>query len=708
MGLPAVLAKYLREEIIGDVEFSKSIAEARSVGNQWILRRSYSKHPHTIQEEFRIEVRDQEHVRCTLKLNVMGHDAPREDTREKIFKPRAWCGPELYVPMSNATDLQLKYEHRDVEVSEQQTNLPQNLPTSNAREFASQANTSAPQTSVDDTATSAATESELDKQSDGVADEQDDQKQDNKVARYILLMAQYFVKGSLVLVKKPTKLQRTKLAGIRQCVKETQESDEAGDIVRLPALWRRWKKEGVKEDKIFSTTFSHTEELKRSVASMHNVGYYLAGITQHDKLRPPGHPPPTKRKNTTRYYCARAVERMLKLVSRVSQYYGTSAMTIPTFLEIGGFSMTSFGHTTISSDESFFYDGLVSLIDLSWRRLAAAHTETDQNIQTEQDAEIDHDAGEAHSTMTEQDAVPVLNPFGFHSFYTEADYNATCKTLDQSIFSKAPQTVSYELPTSKILRKGRERSDSISNGNPTSGLSDESSTFILRYAQRLAKHITHDEKVERTKGCKYNEENLELSLRVLEGNALPEELATASITVVYIIVDILLDRCPRPKRPGQERRQKRKRASEKATYEDAGMSHDCLPDIRQNCTGQGSLNIGGYGNHTFIPGHGTTFAMGSVDSAAFGNPAMGHCGQPATTPNFIGQGLGCESPHLHDFGNAAGDNFGDFCGLGGDSSLFNESDVITGLPFPDRENFRWDESNANIGLPTMCWGNVQF
>ncbi|KID80937.1 hypothetical protein MAJ_11445, partial [Metarhizium majus ARSEF 297] len=138
------------------------------------------------------------------------------------------------------------------------------------------------------------------------------------------------------------------------------------------------------------------------------------------------------------------------------------------------------------------------------------------------------------------------------------------------------------------------------------------------------------------------------------------------------------------------------------------MSHDCLPDLRQNCTGQVSLDIGGYGNHTFIPGHGTTFAMGSVDSTAFGNPAIGHCGQPATTPNFIRQGLGCESAHLDDFGNAAGDNFGDFCESGGDSSLFNESDVITGLPFPDRENFRWDESNANIGLPTMCWGNVQF
>lgn len=97
MSLLAVLAKYLREEIIGDVEFSKSIAEARSVGNQWILRRSYIQHPHIIQEEFRIEVRDQEHVRCTLKLNVPGHDAPREDTREIIFKPHAWCGPELYV-----------------------------------------------------------------------------------------------------------------------------------------------------------------------------------------------------------------------------------------------------------------------------------------------------------------------------------------------------------------------------------------------------------------------------------------------------------------------------------------------------------------------------------------------------------------------------------------------------------------------------------
>lgn len=48
ISLPVVLAKYLREEIIGDIKFSKFIAEARSVGNQWILRRSYSKHPYTI------------------------------------------------------------------------------------------------------------------------------------------------------------------------------------------------------------------------------------------------------------------------------------------------------------------------------------------------------------------------------------------------------------------------------------------------------------------------------------------------------------------------------------------------------------------------------------------------------------------------------------------------------------------------------------
>lgn len=79
---------------------------------------------------------------------------------------------------------------------------------------------------------------------------------------------------------------------------------------------------------------------------------------------------------------------MLKLVSRVSQYYSTSAITIPIFLEseflntayytllivmkVGGFSIISFRYTTINSDKSFFYDRLVSLINLSWQQLAAA------------------------------------------------------------------------------------------------------------------------------------------------------------------------------------------------------------------------------------------------------------------------------------------------------------------------------------------------
>jgi hypothetical protein len=57
-----------------------------------------------------MEVRDPEHVRCTLKLNLQNHDAPREDTRVKIFKPHAWCGPELYVSVERNRSRQLTVE----------------------------------------------------------------------------------------------------------------------------------------------------------------------------------------------------------------------------------------------------------------------------------------------------------------------------------------------------------------------------------------------------------------------------------------------------------------------------------------------------------------------------------------------------------------------------------------------------------------------
>lgn len=99
-----MLADYLREDLIHDDEFSASVvefiespAEVWATGKKWILRRSYGEELYTINEEFEIEVRDNEHVRCTLKLLLQNEDAPREDTRKEIFKTRAWYGPELYV-----------------------------------------------------------------------------------------------------------------------------------------------------------------------------------------------------------------------------------------------------------------------------------------------------------------------------------------------------------------------------------------------------------------------------------------------------------------------------------------------------------------------------------------------------------------------------------------------------------------------------------
>lgn len=251
--------------------------------------------------------------------------------------------------------------------------------------------------------------------------------------------------------------------------------------------------------------------------------------------------------------------------------------------------MSSLGHVTIAEkDEDFFYDGLVSLIDLSLRRLTAAHAKTD-NIDNA------NTRARAKSVGALINHIPVVNPFAFHSWYKAVDYEATCEKLkeDSRSFRKAPQTISYQITGSTILDKVRERAVDISRSSFESP--DRSKTFILRNAERLAKCIAYDTLYVRVGSHQESSENQELAWRILNRNALPEELETTSVAVVYIIVDVLLNRCPRPmhttiaqrvSKPTKPMRiskpkpeSKTKRAPKKITNKGSGTSGNCeLPE----------------------------------------------------------------------------------------------------------------------------------
>lgn len=159
---------------------------------------------------------------------------------------------------------------------------------------------------------------------------------DNSIENRIRLMATSYEKGCQILVKKPTTCQSGRLTGIHTCLPDTdaRQNNNTSGTVLLMDLWQDLRKLGVEADKICSETYSHTKQLARSFASIHNVGCYLTGITQHRDLLPKGHCPPTKAQDTPAYYCGRAVERMLKLISKIEEYYGGDvARATFTFLE---------------------------------------------------------------------------------------------------------------------------------------------------------------------------------------------------------------------------------------------------------------------------------------------------------------------------------------------------------------------------------------
>lgn len=62
------------------------------------------------------------------------------------------------------------------------------------------------------------------------------------------------------------------------------------------------------------------------MASIKNVGNYIAGITELENAR-------KARDNGSKYLCGRALGRILEAISRLVEYYGSVAITVFTFLE---------------------------------------------------------------------------------------------------------------------------------------------------------------------------------------------------------------------------------------------------------------------------------------------------------------------------------------------------------------------------------------
>ncbi|KAG8422546.1 hypothetical protein J3459_010287 [Metarhizium acridum] len=473
----SVLTNFLQQEVIDDDQFRGSFTEERIDANSWVVHRSYIHHTHVIQERLTVELRDQDdipHIRCALILasrTLESCGCPDHDTRVRIFKPHAWYGPALVIE------------------ARQELRTPQ--------------------------------DSESDDKSEGSLLD----AASHKLETRILLMAKSYVKGLRILVQTPTRTQRQKLERIRNSVKVQRSQNDR--VATLMNQLEQFKRDGVKPENLCSETISKTNQNQQQCTSEHNIGCFLTGITKLPSLLGDDQGDDQgcgRMRDNKPANCGRAVDRILKLGSRLNKYYGNSiANATFTFLELGGCKVLRLGQAAVQGkDEGFFYDAVFSLIDLSWQRIVTA-TDPDQQPK-------DH-IGMANTDTT----LPIINPVGLYSWYTGLDYVFTCQKLKQEEFLNVPQGVAYQLPTRSMLGQTREKS--------VSPPGTRSKLFVLANAERLATYITCKTIEKRSSGYQ-DSEDLQLAMRILKGHASPEEVNAAPMTVVYIILDILLDTYP--------------------------------------------------------------------------------------------------------------------------------------------------------------------
>lgn len=142
----------------------------------------------------------------------------------------------------------------------------------------------------------------------------------------MLTTAKAFVRGIQILVSKPQGNQAKRLRTIRKCFDTSARNEHPIETGQLMLLWMRLKRDKTPIDQICARTTSKTKDLELSVASIKNVGNYIAGITELENAR-------KARDNGSKYLCGRALDRILEAISRLVEYYGSVAITIFTFLE---------------------------------------------------------------------------------------------------------------------------------------------------------------------------------------------------------------------------------------------------------------------------------------------------------------------------------------------------------------------------------------
>lgn len=343
--------------------------------------------------------------------------------------------------------------------------------------------------------------------------------------------------------------------------------------------------------------------------------------------------------------------------------------------------MTRLGKVPFGNDENFFYDALFSLIDVSWRKLAATYPDETQ------DDHIDSTSGFVRSTVLERAAgenLPVMNPFGFHSYYTEDDYDTTCEKLDHRSFLNAPRTMSYEVSFGTIISQARKAAKS----SPP----DRSKNFILNNSKRLSKFITNEQRRNRTIGYQDNAEDVKLALRIMEGMCSPPELTTASMDVVYIIVEILLDRCPTPRKrelpSRQDQTSKIRRTLKMLPGKQADNSHGPQQHLSQWPNGivqnETESNLQAQPYNPYFNFDTTTSTNPGEFTPAFGGPDLAMLTNSLFRPGF-------DSNSTNSWGQ---DNFGD--GVDIDALL---SQVCA--PFvPNDNEVQALGANTNTLLPT--------
>ncbi|OAQ74372.1 hypothetical protein VFPPC_01894 [Pochonia chlamydosporia 170] len=681
-------AKFLQDGLLDNVDFVNSITEESIEDTHWTLCRSYTVRSHVIEEEFDIQLSDGDktpHVECALKVTIRSKDAPQDDTREKIFKPRRWFGPDL-----------------EVEVVDQHIS-PGRLSAETSPGSSSLSSVSLRQELIGRRATpSTISESQLPLQAD-LPNRPTSVTKYNTIEYCTLITAKAVAEGSRILVNEPQKEQDELMASIRNCFKEEMSSDS------LMAKWKQWKEEGIPFSELFGLTNSYSEELLLSAVSIENVGRYMTGITQHYNFSSQNEEPPAipSKKNDQPYYRdGQIVHGILKLTSELSNYYGTSAIALFTILEVGNASLAYLSGSAPGND--FFNEAVVALIDLSWRRLA-----------NEQEA-------------TYLCTLPVVNPPAFHSWYTGHNYQETCMNMNLKSFANNQERSHFELPATEILRAIRERSKNIVRSSADHGVNtDTSKQFILHNAPRLAKYITNEERQSRTKQYTEGEQkNVDLALSILEGTASSENLLTTPIEVVFIIVDILLDRNPKARRK-RTKTAKRKCASKKSRLLENGADKDLHTgtsrtqqgiqqtswlrhSVHQSNSLQTSSRATEDGSNTFESEFNTMFPQEPCSTASASLSAADRCttGYRCTTGLVPGGNVMTDgSLPSDDFGDSAGGNIGfeprDDRGL---FAGFNDSEADTGLPDMNWEewgNF-WalNDSDINTGLPPIYWQHI--